>query len=172
MRREFFFLGPFRNARVEARIIDKDDDIGLKLFDVFFTKGNVLQFKAATSLHPREHFNMEKARSLSYTCQFIKSGVLRFFSYDYVNSSEPGLLHDFLYLIEDKSETGFGRDRYQILRDPAGPDDFAQAVNMGTMMLCHMSGQWPNLADYENVSIGEEVKHAVQPPTITDWEGV
>jgi len=135
-------------------------------------KGNVLQFKAATSLHPREHFNMEKARSLSYTCQFIKSGVLRFFSYDYVNSSEPGLLHDFLYLIEDKSETGFGRDRYQILRDPAGPDDFAQAVNMGTMMLCHMSGQWPNLAEYENVSIGEEIKHAVQPPTITDWEGV
>lgn len=133
-------------------------------------KGNVLQFKPATALHPREHFNMEKARSLSYTCQFIKSGVIRFFAYDYVSSGEPGLLHDFLYLIEDKSETGFGRDRYQILRDPAGPDDFAQAVNMGTMMICHMTGQWPNLADYENVAMGDEVKEAVQPITVNDWE--
>ena len=133
-------------------------------------KGNVLQFKPATQLHPRDHFNMEKARSLSYTCQFIKSGVLRFFAYDYVNSGEAGLLHDFLYLIEDKSETGFGRDRYQILRDPAGPDDFAQAVNMGVMMLCHMSGQWPNLADYEDVSMGADAREAVTPVTVNDWE--
>jgi len=133
-------------------------------------KGNVLQFKPATALHPRDHFNMEKARSLSYTCQFIKSGVLRFFEYDYISSGEAGLIHDFLYLVEDKSETGFGRDRYQILRDPAGPDDFAQAVNMGTMMLCHMSGQWPNLADYEDVSMGADAREAVMPITVNDWE--
>ena len=72
-------------------------------------------------------------------------------------------MHDFLYLIEDKTDTGMGRDRYQILRDPAGPDDFAQAVNMGTMMLCHMSGKWPNLADYETIEIPDDVKMAVTP---------
>lgn len=133
-------------------------------------KGNILQFKAGTVLHPRDHYNMAKARSLNFTCQFIKSGVIRFFQYDYVDSGEQGLLHDFLYLIEDKTETGFGRDRYQILRDPAGPDDFAQAVNMGTMMLCHMTNKWPNLADYEDVSIGVDAQQAAEPVTRAEWE--
>ena len=133
-------------------------------------KGNILQFKAGTVLHPRDHYNMAKARSLNFTCQFIKSGVIRFFQYDYVDSGEQGLLHDFLYLIEDKTETGFGRDRYQILRDPAGPDDFAQAVNMGTMMLCHMTNKWPNLADYEDVSIGADAQQAAEPVTRAEWE--
>ena len=126
-------------------------------------KGNILQYKPPTALHARAHYNMEKARSLNYTCQFIKSGVLRFFQYDYKDAGNAGLMHDFLYLIEDKTDTGMGRDRYQILRDPAGPDDFAQAVNMGAMMLCNMSGHWPNIADYESIEIQDDVKMAVTP---------
>ena len=112
---------------------------------------------------------MDKARSLNYTCQFIKSGVVRFFQYDYKGSEDQGLLHDFLNLIEDKSESAVGRDSYKILRDPAGPDDFAQAVNMGAMMLCHMTGRWPDLSKYEEVELGPDLTGEV-PPTLKDWD--
>ena len=134
-------------------------------------RGNVLNYKPATDLHPRAHFNMDKARSLNYTCQFIKSGVVRFFQYDYKGSEDQGLLHDFLNLIEDKSESAVGRDSYKILRDPAGPDDFAQAVNMGTMMLCHMTGRWPDLSKYEDIELGGDLTGEI-PANIKDWEDI
>ena len=135
-------------------------------------RGNILNFKPSTELHPRAHFTMDKARSLNYTCQFIKSGAVRFFQYDYKNAGEKGLLHDFLNLIEDKSESAFGRDSYRILRDPAGPDDFAQAVNMGSMMLCHMTGNWPDLSQYEDIELGPDLGASITPNSIKDWEGM
>jgi hypothetical protein len=106
---------------------------------------------------------MDRNRALNYTCQFIKTRVIEFFQYDYKGGEDPGLLHDFLSLIEDKKTSGAGRDSYKILRDPSGPDDFAQAVTMGTMMLYQMSGNWPNLAVYEDIAITEELAAVVNP---------
>jgi hypothetical protein len=126
-------------------------------------------FKPATEDHPRDHYTMDRNRALNYTCQFIKSRVIEFFRYDYKGSEDPGLLHDFLSLIEDKKTSGAGRDSYKILRDPSGPDDFAQAVTMGTMMLYQMAGNWPNLAMYEDIEITDEVA-SVTRPTRKDWE--
>jgi hypothetical protein len=132
-------------------------------------KGSLINFKPATRIHPRNHYTMDRNRALSYCCQFIKSGILRFFQYDYKGSEDPGLLHDFLHLIEDKKETGFAKDKYKILRDPAGPDDFAQAVTIGTMMLFQMHGAWPNMAAYEDVEIDEDAVISARGVNPIDW---
>jgi hypothetical protein len=113
---------------------------------------------------------MDRNRALNYTCQFIKSNIIRFFQYDYKGGEDVGLLHDFLNLIEDKGESGSGRDPYKILRDPSGPDDFAQAVTMGTMMLFQMHGRWPDLSAYEDVHISEDVIMSTRGTQVLDWD--
>lgn len=133
-------------------------------------KGAIIQYKPATEQHPRHHYAMDRNRALNYACQFIKSNVIRFFKYDYKGSEDIGLLHDFLNLIEDKGESGGGRDSYKILRDPAGPDDFAQAVTMGTMMLFQMRGRWPDLSAYEEIEIGEDVMLSTRGKQVLDWD--
>lgn len=135
-------------------------------------KGDIIIFKPPTQTHNRAHYTMDRNRALNYCCQFIKSGVLRFFEYDYRGSDDVGLLHDFLNLIEDKTESGTGRDNYKILRDPAGPDDFAQAVTMGTMMLYQLLGRWPDLSAYEDVEIDEKALLASRGQVPLDWTGV
>lgn len=133
-------------------------------------KGGIIIYKQATDNHPRHHYRMDRNRALNYCCQFIKSNIIRFFQYDYVGSEDPGLLHDFLNLIEDKSDSGNGRDSYKILRDPSGPDDFAQAVTMGTMMLFQMIGRWPDLSAYEDITISDEVVMSTRGSTVLDWD--
>lgn len=133
-------------------------------------RGNILHFKPATEIHPRDHWTCDKARSLNMTCQLIKSRGLLFFRYDYKGSANPGLLNDFLALIEDKKDSRTGRDVYTIMRDPNRPDDFAQATNIGVMALCQMAGKWPDLADYENIQISEEALQATNPPGMFSWD--
>lgn len=128
----------------------------------------LINFKPASQFHPRNHYTMDRNRALNYCCQFIKSSVVRFFQYDNKGSENTGLLHDFLNLIEDKVESGNNRDRYRILRDPAGPDDFAQAVTMGTMMLFQMHGQWPDLSVYEGMRISDEVQSEMQSKALIE----
>ncbi len=95
----------------------------------------------------RPYYKIDKPRSLQLTCSLLKYGQLRFFKYDHNSSDDPGLLHDFLTLIEDKVDGTSGRDRYNIIRDTKSkrPDDFAQAVNMGAMWLFHLNEAWPDL---------------------------
>ncbi len=128
-------------------------------------------YKKASDLQPRAHYQCDKAWSLNLVCQMIKSGYIRFFMYDHHSSNDPGLLHDFLHLIEDKSDTG-GLDSYKILHDPAGPDDFAMAVDIGTMALCRMSGKWPDIADAEQIEISAEGMRAAFPVQIKDWDDI
>lgn len=126
-------------------------------------------YKRSTDLQPRAHYQCDKAWSLNLVCQMIKSCHLRFFMYDHRSSDDPGLIHDFLHLIEDKSDTG-GLDSYKILHDPAGPDDFAMAVDIGAMALCRMSGKWPDIADAEQIEISTEGLRAAFPVQIKDWD--
>jgi len=133
------------------------------------TRGDIITPKEATDLNPRAHFTCDKARSLGYTCQMIKSGNLRFFRYDHRSSEDSGLLHDFLALVEEKSEGMTGRDLYKIVRDPALPDDFAQAVNIGTMALCYMTKRWPDVTIYDNIQISDETMKSAFPISVKDW---
>lgn len=132
-------------------------------------KGGLIVLKPPTPRHPRPHYTMDRNRALSYTCQFIKSGVVRFFQYDYKGASDPGLLHDFLNLIEDKAESGTGKDNYKILRDPAGPDDFAQAVTMGTLMLFKFVNRWPDLSLYTDIHVSDELLTSIEDNQNLNW---
>lgn len=129
------------------------------------TKFALVNFKPANIRHPKDHFTLDRSRGLNYLCQFIKSGVIRFFQYDYNGEDDPGLLHDFMRLIEDKKDSGSGKYSYKILRDPGGPDDFAHSVHIGTFMLYTMQGTMPNLAEYEDLDISdEELAYLSLPP--------
>lgn len=98
----------------------------------------------SSNTNPRAHYRADKTRSLLTVCSSIKSKKIRFFAYDYVSSEDPGLIQDFLALVESKTTTAAGSDIYTIQRNPAMSDDFAQSVNIGCLCLWHMTGMWPN----------------------------
>lgn len=108
---------------------------------------NLIRYVPATPLHNRSHYRLDKTRSLLYTFQAIKLRLIQSFEYDYVNDDNPGLLHDFLALIEEKESSRLAGDIYTITRNPILTDDFAQAVNIGCAALWHANNSWPNYAD-------------------------
>lgn len=122
----------------------------------------MMRFIKADHINPTAHYRLDKARSLVMTCELIKCGYLRFFDYDYQGEDSNGLLHDFLSLVEDKTESRTGSDSYTIIRDQqsATPDDFAQAVNIGTMALFHMTERWPQMADIMSLRASQEALDA------------
>lgn len=112
----------------------------------------------ANENHPRDHYRVDKTRSLLYTVQAIKSQLLRFFRYDGLLVSTDtatkedklhasmSLMKDFLALIEEKTLSSNGNDSYIISRSSLMSDDFAQAVNIGCLMLWVITGAFPNFA--------------------------
>ena len=112
---------------------------------------NLIRYVPATPLHNRAHYRLDKTRSLLYTFQAMKLQLVRSFAYDYINDDDPGLMSDFLALVEEKTESRLAGDIYTITRNPMLTDDFAQAVNIGCAAIWHMHG-WPNYA--EAASIG------------------
>lgn len=123
-----------------------------KIMPIWYVRAaaaNVINFHPATIQHPRDYWAVDRTRSLQLSCYSIKFGLLRFFAYDFVSPEDPGLLHDFLALIENKIETSRGSDVYTIQKSPNMPDDFAHAVNIGCCALWHLTGSWPNFATIE-----------------------
>lgn len=108
---------------------------------------NLMRYVPATPLHNRAHYRLDKTRSLLYTFQAIKLKLVQSFEYDYVNDDNPGLLSDFLALVEEKAESRLAGDIYTITRNPMLTDDFAQAVNIGCAALWHSNRSWPNYAE-------------------------
>jgi len=131
---------------------------------------NIMNFHPATDDHPRDWYSVDKSRSLQLTCEMIKNGYLRFFKYDYRNADDPGLLSDFLALIEEKVDTRIGSPVYVITRNPNLTDDFAQAVNIGTMTLCYLSGKWPDIAMARDLVIPVEMLEYLSPSKQVDWD--
>ncbi len=123
---------------------------------------NILVYHASEALHSRNYWLLDKARSLLMTASCIKLGRIRFFQYDFEDADNPGLLHDFLALVENKVEMARGRDMYTIQRNPQFQDDFAHAVNMACCALWHRHG-WPNLAEVANMRITEQQLNDVSP---------
>ena len=120
------------------------------LFPVWYigpAKQSMVRYEPANSLSPRGYWQVDKTRSLLYTCQSIKHGHLRFFKYDNKGSLNPGLIHDFLALNENKKHLDSGSDLYIIGRDEGLADDFAQAVNIGCACIWHVNKALPDFAN-------------------------
>jgi hypothetical protein len=130
---------------------------------------DLMSMHPASRQHPRDYHLLDKARSLQLTCNCIKLKQIRFFQYDWKAKEDPGLLHDFLALIENKVETAHAGDMYTIIRNPMFKDDFAQAVNIGASALWHATGSWPNIANLAHLQLTEAQLHAAAPPKDMTW---
>lgn len=130
---------------------------------------NLMKYVPETMLHNRSHYRLDKTRSLLYTFQAIKLKLLRFFQYDHVNKDTPGLLHDFLALLEEKTNTRLAGDIYTIIRNPLMPDDFAQAVNIGCAALWHANECWPNFAAAAKIGRISAAQHEAAGSSSYGW---
>lgn len=130
---------------------------------------NIMTLVPASDDHPREVYNVDKSRALVTTCMCIKYGLIRFFKYDFRSANNPGLMRDFLSLIEEKTETIMGTDLYKISKNPAASDDFAQAVNIGACALWYMTKSWPNVAAAAKFKIPPGLLSHVDPVKV-DWD--
>jgi hypothetical protein len=131
--------------------------------------GGIITPKPPTERHPRYYYLVDKSRTLQLTCNQIKSGWLRFFQDDYIDAENPGLIRDFLALLEEKVDSRLGKDIYTIVRDPALSDDFAQAVNLGLITLYQATGNWPNLAEVDKMAVDKNIMDALSPSN-PDWD--
>lgn len=132
---------------------------------------DIMKHVPPTEQHSRDYWRADKARSLQLTCHAIKLKRIRFFKYDYVNSDQAGLLHDFLALVENKVPTHHAGDIYTIQRNPQFSDDFAQAVNIGALCLWYMTDKWPKLAAFQGLQISAiQAKAAGIDQTEHNWE--
>lgn len=113
---------------------------------------NLIKYVPASVLHNRDHYRLDKTRSLLYAFQAIKTKLVKTFKYDYVSSENAGLMSDFLALVEDKRESRLSSDIYTITRNPLLTDDFAQAVNIGCSAIWHSNSCWPDFAAAANIA--------------------
>ena len=113
---------------------------------------DLLVYKPPTEINHRAHYSLDKTRSLLYTCQAIKLKQVRFFQYDRISQEMPGLISDFLALVENKADSRTSSDIYTITRNVLLTDDFAQAVNLGCAALWHINDAWPNFAAIAGVA--------------------
>lgn len=131
----------------------------------------LFRFVPASDQHPRDHYKCDKARSLVLTCSQIKDKRLRFFKYDYQGEDRPGLMNDFLALVEEKVIGTGSRDVYKIIKQQNSTDDFAQAVNIGCCALWHMTSSWPDTAAADRYRISQDVLDAMNPHiSEKDWD--
>jgi hypothetical protein len=93
---------------------------------------------------------------------------IRFFKYDYKSTDDPGLIHDFLALTEQKTETRVGSDMYTITRNPHLSDDFAQAVNIGACGLWYTTNSWPNFNMPSKFVMSDEMEKSLNPTASWD----
>jgi hypothetical protein len=117
---------------------------------------------AATEQHPREHYRVDKSRTLLYTCAMIRGKKLHFFNKDYENEEDPGLIHDFLALYEEKIQTAAAGEIFRIDSQDGMTDDFAQAVNIGCVALWYRTHAWPNIAALAKYALDDPKKQAAE----------
>jgi hypothetical protein len=130
---------------------------------------NIMNFHAATEDQPHDWYALDKSRALVTVCLAIKHGLMRFFKYDYETADNPGLLHDFLALIEEKVTTRLAADTYVIVKNPTKTDDFAHAVTIGACALWGLTKKWPNLAGAAKFKLRPETMRYLHPPLPVDW---
>ncbi|GIW58957.1 MAG: hypothetical protein KatS3mg087_0023 [Patescibacteria group bacterium] len=105
-------------------------------------KGVTTKYVPSSEDNPRARYHLDSSRAFQFLAGAIKFGKIKFFKYDYVNESNPGLLHHFLALREEVNFPA-GLKRYRIVCEDGYRDEFAQATMLGCVSIWMMAG-WPN----------------------------
>lgn len=106
---------------------------------------DMVERRQPTGNRSRGWYAIVKSKTLQYLCTAIKQGKVKFFQYDYVDNHNPGLLWDFLSLVEERVDTPTG-GTYRIRRlNKNLSDDFTSAVNFGAAALWEYTDSWPSL---------------------------
>jgi hypothetical protein len=108
---------------------------------------------------------VNKARSFFMLSQLIQNGQVQFFNFDYIDRDNPGLLHDFTALVEERIPIKRAGDVHVITIDKkVGPDDFAQAVNYAVCAIFQREGRWPDTSAISSIAdLTEEQQRAIDP---------
>jgi len=122
----------------------------------------------ATDSHPRDHYHIDKSRTLLLTCSMIRLQHIHFFNYDYKSQEDEGLIRDFLSLKEEKTRTAAAGEIYRISKRAGKIDDFAQAVNYGCVCIWHLTQNWPNIAAAAKYDITEAQADVLNPPELEE----
>jgi len=130
---------------------------------------DLITYKEPTAARPNGYYQVDKTRSLALTCHLIRTGNLRCFNYDYHGEDDPGLLHDWLALMEDKVSSRVGKDICLIVRNELLADDMAQACNMGCAAIWYSTGKIPDFAGSAQFEIDKAYWSALQPPDQWAW---
>lgn len=129
---------------------------------------NLMTRVASTQRSIRTYYRLNKSRSLLYTISAIRTRLVRFFAYDYVDAENPGLIEDFLALYEERIEHKSGSNIYVIDRNQAMTDDFAQALNIGCAAMWFMTKSWPTFDvvpdEYKKYILTTQQEADLEPP--------
>lgn len=151
-------INPLRNAGLPERNIINVAYLGSG------KKAIVNYVPPSATGRPHHVHQMDKSQSLVLTCQAIRYGFVNFFQYDHnIRVDERGLISDFLALMEEKATSKIGSDLFYIDSDPTQPDDFAQAVNMGCIMLWYMNKQWPDIGGASRLQLSAAMLARLKP---------
>lgn len=113
--------------------------------------------------HGRHYLRVSKTKALLFTCMAIRSRMLEFFAYDYRSEDDPGLIRDFLALVDKTKERDTGTPIYTIGSNASLSDDFAQAVNIGAVGAWHITKRWPNFQIPHKYLMSAKVQQQLDP---------
>lgn len=120
--------------------------------------GDIIEYQKPLKFRTRGYYVLDKAASLQLLCSYIRSRKIKFFNYDYEGPNQPGLLHDFLNLVEEKMETPNG-EVYRVRKATTTcSDDFAHAVNYAVFAGWNLTGWWSSMTGNHTV---QEITHAI-----------
>lgn len=134
----------------ETILVQTSPTVLSRLMPVYYVRAathNLVNYVPETPTHPRKHWQVDRTRSLLLLAGAIRLGLVRFFQNDYESEENPGLLRDFLALIDEKIETGLAAGTYVIRKQEGRSDDFAFATNQACVALWHAQQAWPDLAN-------------------------
>lgn len=167
---DFLGQGASREALLEAAGLDPQFIMPISYIRA--SRGPIMRYMPQNpNTEQRSYYQVDKARSLVQTCQLIKYGRLRFFEYDYRDQESPGLINEFLSLVENVIESRTGMDVYTVIRSSRTslPDDFAQMVNMASCALFYLQGTWPRLAELAKLEVSKDLLDHLWPSE-PNWE--
>lgn len=124
-----------------------------------------------TKSEARQIYRLNRTRCILTVLQAIRRGKVRFFKYDWVSKDERGLISDFVYLTEEKTQTKRGADVYTIGCHAGFSDDFVHAVTYACCALWHATKSWPIKDGVPDITPYEPSHHLVEEaePDNPDW---